>query len=436
MSQSIKFDNVELMNASYTPKAVRHDSSPVREMEILELAREDGGVLVSERFRPKVIEIEGTLKASSRSALDSLIDDFKELLSRKNKNLDISYGGSTRRYIAYAEEIRINRDYYHNLFVPYYVRFIVPSGIGKDTTETAALDGVDADPPYTGNVSFEGSAEPKPKITLTIGSGWYYAKGIQFENTTRSEKCIITLRKYGYFSDGDILIIDCDEKKVTLKKYMYYYWTDEEIEFYGVIPSFQIGSNDIEIKAGNLVDQQFVPDETKTLVDDKIYGNNYVAQSFMVSHTDETYNGYYLRIKKVGSPPDALYVEVRDDNNGKPGSYVAGSSVSISAADVGTSFDWILANTEVNFTLNANTKYWLVVSMAAGQGDINNCYSWRGNSGIAANYGRGHVVKTTDYGANFTNYIDQDKGFKLLFGGKADTSPQLTLDIDYYKRWL
>jgi len=430
MSQSIKFDNVELMNASYTPKAVRHDSSPIREMEILELAREDGGVLVSERFRPKVIEIEGTLKASSRSALDSLIDDFKELLSRRNKNLDISYGGSTRRYIAFAEEIRINRDYYHNLFVPYYVRFIVPSGVGKDINETAALDGVDADPTYTGSVSFEGSAPPKPKITLTIGSGWDYAKGIQFENTTRSEKCIIN--KGTYFSDGDVLIIDCDEKKVTLN--------DEEIEFYGVIPSFQIGSNDIEIKAGNIVDQQFVPDEAKTLVDDKIYGDNYVAQSFMVSHTDKTYQGYYLRIKKIGDPSTygnpSLYVEVRTDLNGKPYQVVSGSATSISVNDVGTSFDWILVNTAATFKLNANTKYWLVVFMSAGNGDINNCYVWRGNSGIAANYGRGHVVKTTDYGGNYTDYTDQDKGFKLLFGGKPDTSPQLTLDIDYYKRWL
>ena len=242
---SVQFDSTELQNSSYVPKSVKHDSAPDRELEIIQLAREDGGVLASEKYGSKTIVIEGVLKASTRSAFETLCDSFKELMSRRNKNLDIGYAGSTRRYIAYARSVVIERDFFHLLFAPYRVEFVVPLGVGKDTAATAAMNAVSADPPYSGSVVLAGTAEQKPIITLTIGAGWSLAYGIKFENTDTDEECIIT-RPAG-FAAADELIIDCESKKVTLNAV--------EIPFYRVLPSFRIGSNAIGISAGAIVER-------------------------------------------------------------------------------------------------------------------------------------------------------------------------------------
>jgi predicted phage tail component-like protein len=424
---SIQFDGTELMNASYTPRFAKHESSPDRDIEILELARDDGGILVSEKYKPKIITIQGILKASTRNGLDNLIDDFKELLSRKNKNLDIEHNGATRRYVAWAQKITIDRDYYHNLFVPYSVEFIVPEGVGKDTELTAGLHNVDADPTYAGSVQLLGSAVPKPKITLTIGSGWSDADGIQFENTDTNE--ILTINRSAGFTGADVLEIDCDEKTVELN--------NVEIPFVGVFPSFQIGANAIAIRAGDLVDQQFAPSVASINLLTDIFGNNWAAQSFTVPHTDLTYQGLYLYLKKsAADPPNPLVIEIQTDSAGKPsGSAVSNATFSLAVAGVSTDAGWILINSTNKFTLSANTRYWIVLKTTAG--DASHYFEWFGVSGTNATYGRGNEAISSDAGTNWTDQPTYDCAFKLLYGGKAEASaPNLTLDIDYYKRWL
>lgn len=426
MSVSIKFDGTELMNASYTPRFAKHESAPIREIEILNLARETGGILVSEKYNQKMIPIQGILKASSRDDLDTLIDNFKELVSRIDKNLDITVAGATRRYVAYANRIVIDRDHFHNQFVPYAVDFIVPLGVGKDTAQTAALDAVDADPTYTGALTLAGTAKPKVVITMTLGSGWSDAKGIQFKNTDTDEKIITNVS--GGLSQADVIEIDTENKTVKLN--------DAEVEFYGVFPSFQIGTNALEITAGDIVDQQFVFDSDGSEVNSGIHGNNWVAQSFSVSHTDATYRQLKLVLKKTGTPPNNLVVEIQTDSAGKPsGSEVGGATFSLTPASASASFTEETLDSGGEFTLNANTRYWIVLKMTAG--DSSNKFEWRGNSGTTANYGRGNMSSSTDGGSNWTDAVTTDMTFKLLYGGKAEAAdPNLTLDIDYTKRYL
>ncbi|MFA5462449.1 MAG: hypothetical protein WC274_10285, partial [Sulfurimonas sp.] len=100
MPNSIKFDSTELLNTTYIPRYVKHESSTDRELGIMNLARDNGSVLVNDRRGTKTITLKGILTGATESALETAIDNFKELFSRQQKNLDISWAGSTRRYIA------------------------------------------------------------------------------------------------------------------------------------------------------------------------------------------------------------------------------------------------------------------------------------------------------------------------------------------------
>ena len=137
---NVLFDNVELVTSSYAPKYVKHESTSLRNVALLELAREDGAVLISEKYGVKYITIVGSLKASSQSALETAIDNFKELFSRLEKDLDISWAGSTRRYVVTCVRHTFNRDYLNINFVPWAAEFVVASGVGKDTAITAVVD--------------------------------------------------------------------------------------------------------------------------------------------------------------------------------------------------------------------------------------------------------------------------------------------------------
>jgi uncharacterized protein (UPF0333 family) len=82
------------------------------------------------------------------------------------------------------------------------------------------------------------------------------------------------------------------------------------------------------------------------------------AQSFIPSATN-TISRVLIYLKKVGDPSD-LDIKIVSDNNGVPSRTVKASG-SISASKVTGSYGWIEGSLSSNPTLNANTKYWLIL---------------------------------------------------------------------------
>jgi hypothetical protein len=102
---------------------------------------------------------------------------------------------------------------------------------------------------------------------------------------------------------------------------------------------------------------------------------------------------------------------------------------------VGENYAWIFVNSTNRFTLNANTRYWIVCKKGAEANS--GTYFLEITSGSAANYGKGYYA--FGYGAPtiWVAVVGSDMLFRLYFGGKADSpSPNLTLDIDYTKKYL
>ncbi len=422
MSDSIKFDSTEILNGTYLPRYIRHESAPPRELALMELAKENGAVLVSEKYGIKYITVVGKLTAVSRSALDTAIDAFKLLFSGKEKNLDISWEGGTRRYVATCSRHNFDRDHYHNLFIPWSAEFVVASGIGEATSETTLVNAATFTPSsdYDQNLTFLGSARPQPRFTIKIVAGSTDAKGVQVKNGDTGEKMIMT-RATG-FGAGKDFEFDCRLK--TTK-----YDGTEQI-FYGVFPKFVAGINNIEIKIGRILDQEF---------DGEVYNNQYLiydsnraTQSFTLPHGDATYQGIGLWLDKNGTPPTNLVVRIETDSNGAPSGTLAhaNSHGLIGAGDaVGA---WYHEETQV-FALSANTRYWLVLDSVGGS--VSNCYLWAYNEGSVATYKRGNAAQGSGTPISWTDEPDKDMNFRLYYGGLA-ISTQTTVSVYYYKRYL
>src|SRR5205085_8353450 len=97
---SVKFDSTEILDSTHLPRFVQHEDTADRALIEVSLARTDSQILIAEFYGMKVIRLQGKLKGTSQSDLETKIDTFKELFSRPEKNLDISWAGGTRRYVA------------------------------------------------------------------------------------------------------------------------------------------------------------------------------------------------------------------------------------------------------------------------------------------------------------------------------------------------
>jgi phage-related protein len=225
---NITFDNVGLNNAPYSIKNIRHEQSSPREIYLQNLSRERGAVLVGYNYRPKEIVIVGRITGTDKVDLETKIDAFKEILSRDNKNLDIDYATGTRRYVAYADDVIINRDYFHINYAPFEVKFIVPSGVGKDITATVDTINGTTTATKTGTLHVDGSAFPNPTIKLTL-TAVTAVTALSFlcngDKITLTQTLLV----------NDVIIIDTENKKVTVN--------GVEKDYTGMFASFVVGDN-------------------------------------------------------------------------------------------------------------------------------------------------------------------------------------------------
>ena len=250
---AVVFDSTTLTNATYLPSSVKHESVAERIVSSLPLAREDGEVLISERYGKKIIRVQGTLVGSSQADLESKIDTFTELFSRPEKNLDIDWNSGTRRYVATCVRHEFDRDHFHISIVPWSAEFVVLSGEGKDTSETTLLNEVvvATSTPGTGSFTFAGSKPPKPRITLKGANFDALIRGLEYLNTDTGEKIVVTKNNGNWGSDSTT-IIDCAAKTVTNNVGVS---AQTAANFYGAFPQFRIGVNNVQISVGGIVNQ-------------------------------------------------------------------------------------------------------------------------------------------------------------------------------------
>lgn len=437
---TVTFDSTELVSATYMTRFAKHESVADRVISSQPRVGDDGEILITERYGKKVIRLQGVLIGSSQSDLESKIDTFVELLSRPEKNLDITYAGGTRRYVATCQKHDFDRDHYHLSIAPWSAEFVVLAGEGKDTTTTqpTAADGdtlsydPTSDPTGRVTVTIDGTKPPKPTIVLGAFSAGTTIKGIEYLNRDTGERLVVTYP--GSWGNSRTITINCDAKTVTGDVVD---GVTKDLNFYGVFPSFPIGSVNLQLTCGGIVNQKSADDSISEIQSVEITTaatTNWKGQSFMVPYGDATFQGITLGMKKTGAPGNLTW-RIETDNSGEPSGTLADANATgtISAADVTTSFSYIKDFSTSAWTLSANTLYWLVLKQGA-TADGSNYYSFA----LAADstYPRGKARYTNDSGSTWEDFSSKtDIVFRILYGGtQATTGPTHT--ITYTKTYL
>lgn len=230
-----------LTNVGIITNLIDHTSIPEKIASLYAKADANGSNIPAVNYPSKKIKVAGVIKGSSQSDLDSRIDTFKSYLTGKNKNLDITFGSGTRRYIATENSTSIIRTQ-KSLQASFEVEFICTNPFGLDTSTTnlwTAKTGFTS-ATFTEAPTIGGSAPSQlPVITITVNSFTGAGDYLQISNDNNGQEMLI----YGLgIEAGDVIIIDCAERTVTIN--------DIEVDYYGTFLDLEPGANSITYTDG------------------------------------------------------------------------------------------------------------------------------------------------------------------------------------------
>lgn len=237
MDGNLTFDTNSLQTYSAVTRtgivtnSIDHNNIPDKDVALLGLANTNASVIPQVGYPSKKITIAGSIIGSSQSDLDSRIDTFKSYFNGKNKNLDITYNGTTRRYIATATAVSIKRSN-KALYADFTVEFVCPKPFGCATAATTAVNQSGRTlSAYNDTHTFLGTAPYQlPVITITYAAVAGGAAAVSFGNTANGQGIMVTDQTW---VAGDVLQIDCVNK--TVKR------NGTEIDFLGAFPEFAPG---------------------------------------------------------------------------------------------------------------------------------------------------------------------------------------------------
>jgi hypothetical protein len=234
MSINVTFNSNSLQTANIIVSNIDHGSTPDTTLNIFKLAKAPRSTVTSALNQQKTIILSGSIVGSSIADCDAQIDTFKGYLIGTEKNLDIDYNGSSRRYVATKNKATIDRP--NNLaWASFQAEFICSQPYGTDTGVSSLLNvSARTSATYSDTLTVGGNAEwqtPIITITITALTGGTNAT-VTIGNANNGQACAVTRT----WLAGEVLVIDTSSinNPVTVN--------GGAVDFAGALPNFNVGS--------------------------------------------------------------------------------------------------------------------------------------------------------------------------------------------------
>lgn len=240
MNGAITYNGNNLQTDNIITNSINHTDLPSKNSGMYGVANADRSAIPFVEYPSRSITIAGVIKGDDQDDLDLRVDQFKQYFNGIDNDLDINYAGSTRRYKATANGISVTRTGALE-FAPFEVQMICTDPFGADITPTEITNTLaHSSPNFTITTTIEGSAPYQlPVFTITLntitGSGDY----VQLTNDNNGQEMLL----YGLnLQDGDVIVIDCEQRKVT--------YNDVEIDYTGVFLELDTGDASVTYADG------------------------------------------------------------------------------------------------------------------------------------------------------------------------------------------
>ena len=246
MNGDISFNGNNLQTFNYATRVgiitnlIDHTSIPNKIATLYGIADTNLSAIPSINYPSKTVSISGAIQGSTQADLDSRIDTFKGYFLGKDKNLDISYNGTTRRYIATENSTKITRQQ-KSLWATFEVEFICTVPFGLDVTPTSIMNApTQTSQTYNVTPTISGTAPFQlPVFTITVTSKTGAGDFIQISNDNNNQQILILNKG---IAAGNVVVIDCVKRKVTIN--------GVEVDYTGTFLELTPGANSITYADG------------------------------------------------------------------------------------------------------------------------------------------------------------------------------------------
>lgn len=246
MNSNLTFDsnNLQTFNRStrvgINTNKILHTNMPDKDATLFAVANASDSDVPNEDYPSKKVQISGTIHGSTQADLDDRIDTFKGYFTGRNKNLDIVYGSSTRRYtVMTVNAVGVERQD-KALFATFSVEFLCKP-FGYDITATNITNTLNHSAATLNLTPTIGGSAPLqlPVFTITIdaltGAGDY----LQVSNDNNNQQILL----YGLgLVNGDVIVIDSVNEEVTVN--------GTDVDYYGTFLELAKGANSLTYSDG------------------------------------------------------------------------------------------------------------------------------------------------------------------------------------------
>jgi phage-related protein len=230
MATAISFDSNDLQTTTILTAEIAH--SRQKNMSAYPIAHANKSEVAFVSYPNRKIVVKGKLIAGGIAAMDALEDAFAGYFNGIKKNLDIGFNGGTRRFIATANAVEVNRPGGLH-FGDFAVEFFCSNPFGLDTSTTTALNVTSRTAAsYTDAYTFLGTAPiqlPVFTYTLSAVTGGSNASVI-IGNLGNGQQITVTRT----WTAGEVLVIDCVNRTVKVN--------GNPVEYSGAFPEFAPGA--------------------------------------------------------------------------------------------------------------------------------------------------------------------------------------------------
>ena len=227
------FNGMSLQNANIVTTALKDSSTPSREIVTFKIPRNDGGGYIADYFRDRRIKVTGYITTASVAAMETLIDQMKRRLTKREGVFSRNINGQVRTIKATLDnpdQMFAKREGYHITFCPFELEFMSLEPMWHDAEYISNSNfGVT-------NLNFSESIEnlgtyKVPAVVVILVEADSAVTALEFKNNTNGDDIKVTTP----LVTGDILVIDGENKQVTKNGVV--------IDYDGIFPDIEYGTN-------------------------------------------------------------------------------------------------------------------------------------------------------------------------------------------------
>lgn len=239
---ALSYGGNSLQTANIVIENIDHHSVPTITATQYPIDHDNQSIIPYVNYPSKKITVTGYVYSLiSIADCDAQIDTFKSLLTGIDLPLVVGYNNSSRTYYATVTDVTITRPG-GLLYAPFTITFLCDLPFGQDPNPTVAWNVTSqTTQPLSASFNFTGTAPYQlPIATITYSgtlSGGTNAAVI-FSNAGTGQQITVTRT----WSSGDVLVIDCTQKTVTVNGI--------PTAFTGAFPQFTPGSQQMEYSDG------------------------------------------------------------------------------------------------------------------------------------------------------------------------------------------